>query len=520
MAIQTDAYLCSRFVTGAIPTQQDFFDLLDSRAGIYEGFDQNCDVRFKTQQTFANVCYCPRGEGSIDFSTCRSANTHVAQGAFSNMIGAHQSGIDSTSCRSSIFGGESACIRLGSCLSNVFGGDAAFISNSSQSTVIGIGGLISDSNGSFVAGNGVIDGSSGSTVLSVGNSLGEICSSPCSSLISSRSSSIICAPCSSIISSMSSTICYGGDFDNECVSCRDTIVGGISVSVCGSQMVGSLFDYSANICCCTCNSVSILNNTVNLEAAHNVVAIGNKQITVRSSGPLNCYTVLIGNYCSDNTVANGSVQIGDVCTSMWCANKVVSIGSCASSICGGSEMSGLYNGNLSTICASSNTLVFGRGCANDSNGSVVFGGRTGVSISSVNDIFVAKFVNGYCLFTDSLGTSGVCVGAGGSSWASISDKTKKENYEQIDHNDILERIARMPVEKWQYISEKTKSKHIGPYAQDFKTLFGLGDSDTTISTIDADGVLFSGIKGLYNRVKSLEICVDELSSSIKQLQNE
>ncbi len=47
-------------------------------------------------------------------------------------------------------------------------------------------------------------------------------------------------------------------------------------------------------------------------------------------------------------------------------------------------------------------------------------------------------------------------------------------------------------------------QHIGPMAQDFYAAFGLGDSETAIGTLDADGVSLAAIQALYQRSQDLE----------------
>ena len=42
----------------------------------------------------------------------------------------------------------------------------------------------------------------------------------------------------------------------------------------------------------------------------------------------------------------------------------------------------------------------------------------------------------------------------------------------------------------------------GPVAQDFRAAFGLGDSETAISTVDADGVALAAIQDLNQKVDS------------------
>ena len=42
--------------------------------------------------------------------------------------------------------------------------------------------------------------------------------------------------------------------------------------------------------------------------------------------------------------------------------------------------------------------------------------------------------------------------------------------------------------------------HVGPVAEDFRDLFGLGDGKT-ISTVDASGVTLAALKGLHQLVQ-------------------
>jgi hypothetical protein len=43
-------------------------------------------------------------------------------------------------------------------------------------------------------------------------------------------------------------------------------------------------------------------------------------------------------------------------------------------------------------------------------------------------------------------------------------------------------------------------RHLGPVAQDFRAAFGLGRNDTTITTVDADGVALAAIQGLNQKL--------------------
>ncbi len=96
-----------------------------------------------------------------------------------------------------------------------------------------------------------------------------------------------------------------------------------------------------------------------------------------------------------------------------------------------------------------------------------------------------------------------------------SDPNLKMGILGIDHSDILSRVEQLEVKEWEYDPEKVgpawakenSGKHIGPMADQFKEIFGLGDSDKTINLLDAFGVCLSAIKALTARVRELESLV-------------
>jgi hypothetical protein len=91
--------------------------------------------------------------------------------------------------------------------------------------------------------------------------------------------------------------------------------------------------------------------------------------------------------------------------------------------------------------------------------------------------------------------SGAFVTAGGV-WTNASDRNLKENFIAVSAAAILEKIDALPLTEWNYKNEDPSVRHIGPVAQDFFSVFGLGNSLTTISTIDPSGVALAGIQAL------------------------
>jgi hypothetical protein len=175
----------------------------------------------------------------------------------------------------------------------------------------------------------------------------------------------------------------------------------------------------------------------------------------------------------------------------------------------------------STYSAGTGAYAIGSNVSANDDGSFVLGDYTnGVPLLSggIKHSFGARFAGGYRLYSDSTTSVGVVVFAGGGSWNSISDRRKKENFTAIDGEDILDKVGAMPVTQWNYKSQPTTQHHIGPMAQDFYAAFHLdGTSDTTINTLDIDGINMAAIQALKKRTDELRTAVDEISAMKKEM---
>jgi hypothetical protein len=84
-----------------------------------------------------------------------------------------------------------------------------------------------------------------------------------------------------------------------------------------------------------------------------------------------------------------------------------------------------------------------------------------------------------------------------------SDRNAKTNFQSVDARAVLEKIAALPVTRWNYKTDAPSEQHIGPMAQDFHAAFGLsGKDDTHISAVDAQGVALAAIKGLNAKLEA------------------
>lgn len=100
---------------------------------------------------------------------------------------------------------------------------------------------------------------------------------------------------------------------------------------------------------------------------------------------------------------------------------------------------------------------------------------------------------------------------------SSSDRDRKENFDDVKPRDVLERLASMPIQRWNY-KDDAKVRHIGPMAQDFHAAFGVGPDEKHIAMVDADGVALAAIQGLNEVVKEKEAAIEALQQENQSLE--
>jgi hypothetical protein len=93
-----------------------------------------------------------------------------------------------------------------------------------------------------------------------------------------------------------------------------------------------------------------------------------------------------------------------------------------------------------------------------------------------------------------------------------SDKNAKMAILPVDPDEILAKVAALPISAWTYKNDAESGiRHIGPMAQDFYAAFETGAGPTGISTIDTSGVALAAIKALAEENKALMVDVKGLS---------
>ena len=167
-------------------------------------------------------------------------------------------------------------------------------------------------------------------------------------------------------------------------------------------------------------------------------------------------------------------------------------------------------GNFATGEAS--TVVGGSGNSADGDeGTFMWADSTNADFFSDGpNRFLVRASGGTAIYSDVGLTMGVTLVSGGSAWAAVSDRNLKENFAEVDTRAVLDRLAETPITTWNYKSQNDAIRHMGPMGQDFYAAFGIGEEETRITTIDADGVALAAIQGLHQIVQEKECELDEL----------
>jgi hypothetical protein len=138
--------------------------------------------------------------------------------------------------------------------------------------------------------------------------------------------------------------------------------------------------------------------------------------------------------------------------------------------------------------------------------------------STADNQFIARAAGGVTFYTSSDLSTGVTAAAGSGSWSAASDRNAKDHFASVDGAKLLERLAAIPVSTWNYKTQDTSIRHMGPMAQDFRAAFGLGEDEKHISTVDADGVSLAAIQALYEISKEKDQKIEQLTQQVSELQ--
>jgi len=170
------------------------------------------------------------------------------------------------------------------------------------------------------------------------------------------------------------------------------------------------------------------------------------------------------------------------------------------------------------------STVMGSNVSTSGEGSFILGDHSGSTTHNFigDNGFIARFAGGYILWTDDDASVGVTLNPGGYSWTIISDSTKKENFQSVNGEEILNKISKLLLSSWNLKGQSMTRRHYGPMAQDFYAAFGndgigIIGNDTTIASADFDGVNLIAIQALEKRTSKNKKETNNLKKELELL---
>ena len=291
---------------------------------------------------------------------------------------------------------------------------------------------------------------------------------------------------------------------NQATSVASTVGGGVDNIASGAY---------AAIGGGTENIAASLNSAIAGGAGNQVSADGGAIAGGIANRVLDNYSVVAGGWA--NQVGNGGKDLQDA--------AYASVGGGKGNIASGAYAT--VPGGASNRAEGDYSFAAGRGAVARHNGSLVFAdsSEAGFTSSTANE-FAVRATGGVRLVTavDAAGEplAGVLLPAGSGSWATLSDREAKAGFTPVDNQQILSRLATIPIETWRYKAQPGNARHLGPVAQDFYAAFGLGEGEQTIDTVDADGVALSSIQALYGRLQAQGEEVAAIKAENQALRND
>jgi hypothetical protein len=216
-----------------------------------------------------------------------------------------------------------------------------------------------------------------------------------------------------------------------------------------------------------------------------------------------------------SSILGGNSNRADSQYSVVCGGWQNSAGALYGVILGGSK------DTLTSLAYSS--MVFGNGVYVNNGYRVVFfdglySGRLGLNRDDHDSAGIGHPIH---VGTNTSNGNGAYL-TGGGAWTDGSSRTFKENFQQLDGQDMLNRIGKLPIESWEY--KGTGERHIWPCAEDFHEAFDVGvlKEDGTRDTKylaagDVAGVALVGVQELYRITQELQKKTQEIEELRAQL---
>ncbi len=330
----------------------------------------------------------------------------------------------------------------------------------------------------------------------------------------------------------------GGGYRNDASNTAATIAGGAHNVASGlySTVGGGLYNKARADFAVVAGGGGPFESDSNSATGSNSVIVGGKQnvasgtlssvgggranlatqyAAVVGGGTFNEATELFATVCGgsgNSAPGNSSTVAGGVNNHATGVSSAVGGG--VGNVAGGSN-SCIPGGNWNRT-AGFGAFAAGHNAYANHDGSFVWG--TSDTTGSFGESTVTfRCANGARFYTAASGIgTGVSLPAGGGAWGALCDVNQKRLHGDVNTSDVLQRVSELPLHRWSYKSQDENIQHIGPTAQDFYAAFELGDNNTTISTLDPDGVALAAIQELVKQNEERKMMNEELKKEVAQ----
>ena len=170
-----------------------------------------------------------------------------------------------------------------------------------------------------------------------------------------------------------------------------------------------------------------------------------------------------------------------------------------------------------TVASGNKSFAIGSyASTNGHKGSFVYGdaSTTDTVKNTADNQFMIRAAGGILFYSDSTLTNAAQLLSGSGSWNIVSDSLKKENFDLLQTGSLPTSLNSLSVYSWNYISQDTRIRHIGPTAQNFYRHFKFGESNTKISMVDMDGVTLFYIQQEFERMMGIDKRINQQETEI------
>ncbi|MEJ2217600.1 MAG: tail fiber domain-containing protein [Gemmatimonadota bacterium] len=167
-----------------------------------------------------------------------------------------------------------------------------------------------------------------------------------------------------------------------------------------------------------------------------------------------------------------------------------------------------------TASGTFSTVIGSRASADGYTGAIVLGDAAPFTVggdtmrATANNQLAVRASGGIRLRTSLDTLSGCDIDGAGNmtctgTVSGTSDVNRKDDFAPVEADQVLQKLASLPIGAWSYKADPPGVRHVGPMAQAFHAAFGLGANDVTIATVDADGINMLAIQALERRTETL-----------------